>query len=144
MAEPTSVVVPGRTPPRGAYPHLRIVGDLIFVSGTSSRRVDGSIAGVELDPDGHMILDIRAQTRAVLDNISSLLGAVGASLSDVVDVSSFLVTMDDFDGYNEVYAEYFSAETGPARTTVAVHQLPHPQLAIEIKAVARRPVTEGG
>jgi 2-aminomuconate deaminase len=52
-------------------------------------------------------------------------------------VTAFLVTMDDFDGYNEVYADYFSAETGPARTTVAVHQLPHPHLAIEIKATAR-------
>ena len=66
------------------------------------------------------------QTRAVLDNIAALLGAVGSSLADVVDVTSFLVTMDDFDGYNEVYAEYFSADTGPARTTVAVHQLPTP------------------
>ena len=79
------------------------------------------------------------QTRAVLDNIAGLLAAVGPSLADVVDVTSFLVTMDDFDGYNEVYAEYFSAETGPARTTVAVHQLPHPHLAIEIKAVAHQP-----
>jgi 2-aminomuconate deaminase len=82
-------------------------------------------------------LDVRAQTRAVLDNIATLLGAIGLSLDDVVDVTSFLVTMDDFDGYNEVYAECFSAEHGPARTTVAVHQLPHPHLAIEIKAVAR-------
>jgi 2-aminomuconate deaminase len=55
----------------------------------------------------------------------------------VVDVTSFLLTMDDFAGYNEVYAEHFAAETGPARTTVAVHQLPHPLLAIEIKAIAR-------
>lgn len=144
MAEPTSVVVAGRTPPRGAYPHLRIVGDLIFVSGTSSRRVDGSIAGAEVGPDGRAVLDIKVQTRAVLDNISGLLEAVGASLSDVVDVLSFLVTMDDFEGYNEVYAEYFTAETGPSRTTVAVHQLPHPHLAIEIKAVAHHPAGAEG
>ena len=61
---------------------------------------------------------------------------MGLSLADLVDVTSFLVTMDDFDGYNEVYAEYFSADTGPARTTVAVHQLPHPHLAVEIKGTA--------
>ena len=65
-------------------------------------------------------LDIRVQTRAVLDNIAGLLGEVGLSLADLVDVTSFLVTMDDFDGYNEVYGEYFAADTGPARTTVAV------------------------
>jgi len=137
MAQARSVVVAGRPAPRGAYPHLRVVGDLIFVSGTSARRADGSIDGATAGADGTVTLDIRAQTRAVLDNIVALLGDVGLSLEDVVDVTSFLVTMDDFDGYNEVYATYFAAEAGPARTTVAVHQLPHPHLNIEIKAIAR-------
>jgi 2-aminomuconate deaminase len=48
--------------------------------------------------------------------------------------------MNDFGGYNEVYGEYFD-ETGPTRTTVAVHQLPHPLLTIEIKAIAYLPRT---
>ena len=139
MSDPTSVVVPGRPAPLGAYPHVRLVGDLAFVSGTGSRRADGSFAGAELDSEGRLIRDIRVQTRAVLDNLADVLAAVGASLADVVDITTFLVTMEDFEGYNEVYAEYFSAATGPARTTVAVHQLPHPSLAIEIKAVALRP-----
>ena len=143
MPEQRSVVVAGRTPPRGAYPHLRIVGDLVFVSGTSSRRVDGTIEGATVDDDGHATLDIKVQTRAVLDNIAALLGSVGLSLADLVDVTSFLVTMDDFDGYNQVYAEYFSADNGPARTTVAVHQLPHPHLAVEIKGTAHRGASEG-
>ena len=86
--------------------------------------------------DGAVTFDIRVQTRAVLDNIAALLAEVDLTLADVVDVTSFLVTMDDFEGYNEVYGEYFAADTGPARTTVAVHQLPHPHLAIEIKAIA--------
>jgi 2-aminomuconate deaminase len=43
--------------------------------------------------------------------------------------------MQDFAGYNKVYSNYFNASTGPTRTTVAVHQLPHPNLLIEIKAV---------
>jgi 2-aminomuconate deaminase len=46
--------------------------------------------------------------------------------------------VNDFAGYNEVYGEYFD-ETGPARTTVAVHQLPHPHLLIEIQAIAHLP-----
>jgi 2-aminomuconate deaminase len=46
--------------------------------------------------------------------------------------------MNDFGGYNEVYGEYFD-ERGPARTTVAVHQLPHPHILIEIQAVAYVP-----
>jgi 2-aminomuconate deaminase len=53
-------------------------------------------------------------------------------------VSTYLVNMADFDAYNEVYSEFFGYQ-GPARTTVAVAQLPHPQLLIEIKAIACRP-----
>ena len=136
MSQARSVVVAGRTAPRGAYPHLKIVGDVVFVSGTSARRPDGAIEGAGVGAGGQITRDIRTQTRAVLDNIAALLDAVGLSLADVVDVTSFLVTMDDFEGYNEVYAQYFAADTGPARTTVAVHQLPHPHLAIEIKAIA--------
>ena len=64
---------------------------------------------------------------------------MGASLSDLVEISSFLVNMNDFDGYNAVYGEYFGFD-GPTRTTVAVHQLPHPHLLIEIKAVAYKPI----
>ena len=123
--------------PRGAYPHTKRVGDFIFVSGTSSRRPDNSIAGVDIiDEMGTKHLNIRTQTREVLQNIDKNLQSVGASLADVVDVTSFLVNMNDFAGYNEAYGEFFDKETGPTRTTVAVHQLPHPDLVIEIKVVA--------
>ena len=60
-------------------------------------------------------------------------------MTDLVELSAFLVDMGDFKGYNEVYAEYFGYD-GPTRTTVAVHQLPHPMLRIEIKAVAYKPL----
>ena len=123
--------------PRGAYPHVKVAGDFIFVSGTSSRRPDNSIAGVEIiDEMGTKRLDIYEQTKAVLQNIERNLQTVDASLKDVVEVSSFLVNMNDFAGYNKAYAEFFDKSTGPARTTVAVHQLPHPDLVVEIKVVA--------
>jgi len=128
-------VVPGKARPRGAYPHFRRAGDFIYVSGTSARRADDSIAGATRGSSGAWMLDIRAQTRAVIENIRDILAAADASLGDVVEVSTFLVSMDDFAGYNEVYGEFFGVD-GPARTTVAVAQLPHPQLLIEIKAVA--------
>jgi 2-aminomuconate deaminase len=137
-ALPESAVVSGKARPRGTFPHFRRAGDFIFVSGTSARRADDSIAGAEARPGGRPALDIRAQTRAVLENIRDILAAAGASLADVVEVSTFLVNMADFNGYNEVYSEFFGFE-GPARTTVAVSALPHPQLLIEIKAVAYRP-----
>lgn len=123
--------------PRGAYPHVKVVGDFIFVSGTSSRRPDNSIAGVELiDEMNTKKLDIEVQTREVLKNIDQNLQTVGASLKDVVDVTTFLVNMNDFAGYNKAYGDFFEKETGPTRTTVAVHQLPHPDLVVEIKVTA--------
>lgn len=123
--------------PRGAYPHTKRVGDFIFVSGTSSRRPDNSIAGVDIiDEMGTKYLNIEVQTREVLKNIEKNLSKEGATLNDVVDVTSFLVNMNDFSGYNKAYSEFFNTETGPARTTVAVHQLPHPDLVVEIKVVA--------
>jgi len=136
-----SKVVPGKAQPRGKFPHVKRAGDYLFVSGTSSRRADNTIAGAEADALGATQLDIRAQTRAVIHNISDILASVGAKLSDVVEISSYLVNMNDFAGYNEVYNEYFN-ENGPARTTVAVHQLPHPQLLIEMKAIAYKPIAE--
>jgi 2-aminomuconate deaminase len=131
----TAVTVVGAAKPRGRFPHARRAGDYLFVSGTSSRKADGTFAGAEVDASGTTSVDIRVQTKAVLDNIARILEAAGSSLADVVDVTTFLVNMNDFGGYNEVYGDYFD-ETGPARTTVAVHQLPHPLLLIEIKATA--------
>ena len=128
-------VVAGKATPRGRFPHVKVAGGFAFVSGTSSRLPDNTIAGASVDEFGTTTLDIRVQTRAVLENIRDILGAVGAGLEDVVSVTAYLVSMNDFGGYNEVYGEFFD-EGGPARTTVAVHQLPHPQLLIEIQAVA--------
>jgi 2-aminomuconate deaminase len=138
-----SDVVAGKAHPRGRFPHFRRAGDFIFVSGTSSRRPDNSFAGVEVDAMGTTKLDIREQTRAVIENIADILRAAGADLGDVVEITTYLVDMNDFGGYNAVYGEYFGYD-GPARTTVAVHQLPHPHLRIEIRAVAWKPPTPTG
>jgi 2-aminomuconate deaminase len=124
--------------PRGRFPLAKRVGHLVYVSGTSARRPDNTIAGAEVDELGTTDLDIREQTRAVLDNIGAVLQEYGAALTDLVQVTTYLVNMNDFGGYNEVWAEYFD-ETGPTRTTVAVHQLPHPHLLLEIQAVAHAP-----
>ncbi|MFG1803123.1 RidA family protein [Micromonospora carbonacea] len=131
-------VVAGKAVPRGAFPHVKVAGGFVFVSGTSSRRPDNTFAGVAVDEFGTTDLDIREQTRAVIGNLRDLLRSVGADLADLVQVTSYLVNMNDFGGYNEVWAEFFDAD-GPTRTTVAVHQLPHPHLLIEMQAVALLP-----
>jgi 2-aminomuconate deaminase len=133
-----SQVIAGKAKPRGRFPHYQRAGDFIYVSGTSSRRADNSFAGVAVDEMGVTQLDIRAQTRAVIENIGDILKEAGADLGDLVSLTTYLVNMNDFGGYNETYAEFFDY-TGPSRTTVAVHQLPHPHLLIEIQAVAHKP-----
>ena len=138
MGRAESKVIEGKAKPRGKYPHVKRAGDFLFVSGTSARRADNTIAGAKVDEFGTTNLDIRAQTGAVLENVRDILGSVGAHLDDVVEVTTYLVNMNDFAGYNEVYGKYFGND-GPARTTVAVHQLPHPHLLIEIRAMAYKP-----
>ncbi|MEU0480577.1 RidA family protein [Streptosporangium sp. NPDC006013] len=132
------LVVTGKATPRGRFPHVKRAGDFLYVSGTSSRRPDNTIVGAEADEFGTVTLDIAEQTRAVIENIKDILRAAGADLRDLVQITTYLVNINDFGGYNAVYAEYFD-EAGPTRTTVAVHQLPHPHLLIEIQAVAYRP-----
>ncbi|AEB44657.1 MULTISPECIES: RidA family protein [Micromonospora] len=132
-------VVAGKAVPRGRFPHVKVAGGFAFVSGTSSRRPDNTIAGATVDALGTTSLDIEVQTRAVIENMRDILREVGADLSDLVQVTTYLVSMNDFGGYNRVYAELFD-ETGPTRTTVAVHQLPHPHLLIEMQGIALLPV----
>src|SRR5271163_4815962 len=143
MSGTGSKVVEGKATPRGKYPHIKRAGDFLFVSGTSARRADNTIAGAEVDSLSTTRLDIRVQTRAVIENIRDILQSAEAQLQDVVEISAYLVNMNDFAGYNEVYGEFFGYD-GPARTTVAVHQLPHPHLLIEITARAYKPVKQEG
>jgi 2-aminomuconate deaminase len=136
-----ATVLKDKATPRGRYPHIKRAGDFLFVSGTSARRPDNSVAGADVDELGTTRLDIRTQTRAVIENVRDVLASAGADLSDIAEISTFLVNMNDFAGYNEVYGKYFDHQ-GPARTTVAVHQLPHPHLLIEMKAVAYKPTAK--
>lgn len=138
MEKVESKVIEGKARPRGKYPHVKRAGDFLIVSGTSSRRPDNTIVGAEVDEFGTARLDIRAQTRAVIENVRDILRTMGADLGDIVEVTSYLLNMNDFAGYNEVYGEFFNY-AGPARTTVAVHQLPHPHLLVEIRVLAYKP-----
>lgn len=124
--------------PRGRFPHVKRAGDFLFVSGTSSRRPDGTFAGAEVAPDGALRLDLRAQTEAILSNIKEILAAENASFADLVEIVAFLTDMGQFGTFNQVYGEHFDDE-GPTRTTVGVRALPHPFMMIEIKAVAYAP-----
>src|SRR5689334_12199956 len=142
MASVQSKVLKEKAKPRGKYPHLKRAGDFLIVSGTSARRPDNTIAGAGADEAGTTHLDIRVQTRAVIENIRDILQSSGASLGDLVEVTSYLVNMNDFAGYNEVYGEYFDYD-GPARTTVAVHTCPGPILRRDSAEVVYNPEKKG-
>lgn len=138
----TATLVEGRARPLGKYPHARRAGDLVFLSGTTARLPDSSIAGVTRAADGSVRRDAAVQTRHVIENIARTLQTLGGSLADCVDMTVFLTDMADFAAYNAVYGEFFD-ETGPARTTVAVRSLPHPDMVVEMKAVALLPQARG-
>ena len=125
--------------PLANYPHAKRVGDFIFVSGVSSRRPDDSHRGATVHEDGSVETDIREQARGVFENVERILEGAKANLDDIVDITVFLVDMDDYGGFNEVYDEHFDAGSGPTRTTVAVAELPHPNLLVELKVVAHQP-----
>ena len=130
--------------PVGAYPHARRVGDLLYLSGVGPRQPGtNAIPGGPIHDSNGVALDydIKAQTHAVVENITRILEEAGGSIEDVLDVTSFLVDMDrDFKGYNEVWAETLG-HVGPTRTTLAIRALPTP-IAVEMKVIAKAPSLE--
>jgi len=121
------VDVPNAPRPVGPYSSAMIVGNLVYVSGQSGR-----------DPvTDHVADDIETQTEQVLTNIRTILEAAGSSLSQVARCGVFLTDMGEFKRMNAVYERMFAGHK-PARTTVAVSELPGPGLRVEIDAVATR------
>ncbi|KAF4988558.1 hypothetical protein FDECE_14990 [Fusarium decemcellulare] len=126
---------------RANYPHARTVpaiGSTLYVSGTSSRRGDGTYEGVTENADGTFTCDIGTQTAAVLRNIGATIeGATNgkASLDNIVDATVFLTNMAGcYKGMNEEWNKVWPDRAmAPARTTVEVSALPDPRLLVEIK-----------
>lgn len=123
--------------PVGLYPHARKVGNLLFLSGVGPRQKGSKeIPGVELNDDGSIKnYDISKQCHSVFNNIKYILEDAGSSWDDIIDVTVFLTNMkDDFQIYNQIYAEYFK-DNKPCRTTLEINCLPTP-IAIELKVIA--------
>ena len=122
------------------------VGDLLYLSGVGPRQpgTNAIPGGPIRDANGEPLeYDIKAQTRAVVENIARILEEAGSSMEKVVDVTSFLVDMDrDFAGYNEVWAETLG-HYGPTRTTLAIRALPTP-IAVEMKVIAKSKFRNSG
>ncbi|HLF17731.1 MAG TPA: RidA family protein [Candidatus Omnitrophota bacterium] len=112
--------------PIGPYSQAVKTGNLIYCA-----------AQIPIDPQAGKIIaqDITAQTHQVFKNIRAVLSAEGLTLEHVVKTTVFLKDLNDFAKMNEVYAQYFKAETAPARSTVQVARLPMDSL-VEIEAIA--------
>src|SRR5690606_19995055 len=89
-----------------------------------------------LDSEGKLIGpgDVRAQTRAVLESVKSVVEAAGGSLSDVAFSMIFLKDLADFAAMNEVYGEYFR-NAPPARFCIRC-DLVKPEFLVEIQCTA--------
>ena len=110
----------------GPYSQAVAAGGFLFASGQIPLAADGSMV------EG----DAAAQARQVFSNITEVLAAGGAVLSDVVKATVFLVDMADFGQVNGVYEQAFAGHR-PARSTVAVAALPRgAQVEIEVIALA--------
>ena len=114
--------------PLGVYSQGVVGGGLIFISGQ-----------LPINPKTNKFIeqDIKKQTRQIFKNIEKILAIEGAGFEDILKISSFLQTLDNFKGMNEVFQEFFSVEP-PARTTITVKEFP-PGVLIEVDVIALKP-----
>ncbi len=91
---------------------------------------------IPIDPETRQLVqgDIAVQTERVMQNLAAILDAAGSSLAKVVKTTCYLVNLDDFAAFNEVYARYFTADP-PGRSTVQVARLPLGAL-VEVDCIA--------
>ena len=109
----------------GPYSQAVKVGDLVFCSGQ-----------IALSPETGELMQggVEVETRQVLDNLTAVLAAAGASWADVVRTTIYLTDLSHFSLVNRLYSERVIAPP-PARTTIQVAALPRGGL-VEIDAIA--------
>lgn len=131
MAKAKETVATKRAPGAiGPYSQAVKANGFVFVSGQ-----------LPIDPETGQIVsgDVKAQTKQVLENLKTILGASGSSLDNVVKTTVYMTDLKDFVSMNETYERFFG-NNPPARATVEVARLPK-DVAVEIEAIA---VVEAG
>ena len=110
------------------YSHVVVASgkSLVFIAGQLARNKDGEIVGRS---------DMRAQIRQVGENLRIALAAAGAGPEDLVKTTTYVTDIDEFFKYPETRAEIFG-QSLPTSTTVEVRRLSHPDLMVEIEAIA--------
>ncbi|MCI0530260.1 MAG: Rid family detoxifying hydrolase [Nitrospira sp.] len=123
------VIHPEKSPKTGLpFSPGILVGNILYVSGHLGR-----------DPVTTKLVSggIEAETRQVLANIHEVLRAAGMDFKDVVSVTAYITSFEDFAKFNEVYREFFPNDP-PARATVQVAAL-NVGARIELQMIAVKP-----
>jgi len=109
----------------GPYSHGATDGEILFTAGQ-----------IPITPEGTVLSDepIAVQTDQSLANIERTLAEAGLTMDDVLKTTVYMTNIDEFDGMNEAYTDYFGADP-PARTALEVRRIAD-EAAIEIEAVA--------
>ena len=116
----TEKVTAGRAPLSQATK----LGNLVFVAGNTGRH----------PTNGEVGNGIKEQTKYALERISLILDAAGSSMDNVLTNTCYVSNRDDLQGFNEVYAEFFTKDW-PARTTVVVN-FGDPNNLVEVTSTA--------
>jgi enamine deaminase RidA (YjgF/YER057c/UK114 family) len=128
MSERTPILPQGLTANPAFSPGVR-VGELLFISGQVAQDNDGNTVGVG---------DCEAQTRQVMSRIQTIAAAAGASMADVVKITTFIINIDDYAAFSRVRSETFP-NNPPGSSTVVVAGLVRPEFLVEVEAVVHIP-----
>ena len=123
------IVSPKIRQPNGHFSHATITeakGRLVFISGMTSRRADGTIAGIG---------NIKEQTKQVCENVKAAVEAAGGTMDDICRVDVYVRNMEHFEKIHKVRREFFKPPA-PASTMVEITKTTSPEYLIEINAIA--------
>ncbi len=115
----------GMHTPNG-YSHVVKTGDTIYLAGQVSIAPDGSVVGVD---------NPAAQAEQIYQNLQNALASVGATLSDVVKTTTYIIKPDYVDAVRESRLRYFN-ENPPTSTLLVISQLARPEFLMEVEAIA--------
>jgi enamine deaminase RidA (YjgF/YER057c/UK114 family) len=121
--------------PLGLYSHGMVApaGEIVVVAGMTGINADNRLAGP----------DVESQTRQVFENIRTVVEAAGCGMRDVVRLQTFVTGVEHVAGFlkarAEVFNRYFPDGVYPTNTLVIVSALVHPELVVEVEAMAVKP-----
>jgi 2-iminobutanoate/2-iminopropanoate deaminase len=113
-----------------AYDYAVRAGDMVYISGQVARDAQGEPVGAG---------DFEAQAVQVFENLKTVLASAGGTLADVVDTRMYILDRAHRVTLNEVRKRYYPGPTFPCSTLLIISGLAHPDLMLEIEAVAYIP-----